>query len=373
MYGGKFKLIFFTFFYLWLISACQPVALSPPYGRSSIIKNIVFDWSSHIKLAPGSDNWPLTWADDGHQYTSWGDGGGFGGSNSDGRVSLGVARVEGSAASYKVFNVWGGKMSEHASQFGGKSYGIISIDGVLYKWVSPGSNVQGYQESRLYLSKDHGAAWSSIDWAFDRSDGIVNPAFCQFGKDYQGARDNYVYIYASHIKDDSKLDVQRPGEAMLMRVPKISLLSKAKYEYYAGLDNNKSPLWSKKFSEHKPVFIDENGVGWNLSVSYNASLKRYLLMTEHTRSMEANIGIFDAPEPWGPWSTVYYGKFGGESDIMPSTFYYNFSNKWLSSDGLQFTMVFTGIGENDAWNTVSGKFVLTTPSVTSGLSDQTND
>ena len=31
----------------------------------------------------GSDNWPITWADDGHQYTSWGDGCGFGGGNDD--------------------------------------------------------------------------------------------------------------------------------------------------------------------------------------------------------------------------------------------------------------------------------------------------
>ena len=32
-------------------------------------------------LAPGSDIWPLTWAADGHQYTTFGDGGGFGGTD----------------------------------------------------------------------------------------------------------------------------------------------------------------------------------------------------------------------------------------------------------------------------------------------------
>jgi hypothetical protein len=96
-------------------------------------------------------------------------------------------------------------------------------------------------------------------------------------------------------------------------------------------------------------------------------------MTEHTQSFEANIGIFDAPEPWGPWSTVYYGKFGGTSDFVPSTFFYNFSNKWLSSDGLQFVMLFTGTGKNDAWNTISGEFVLATPFVTSDPGDQVNN
>jgi hypothetical protein len=344
--------------------------VSSPYVHSHIIDSIVFDWSSHIRLAPGSDNWPVTWADDDHQYTSWGDGGGFGGSNSDGRVSLGVARVEGSAASYKAVNVWGGKKPEYPSQFDGKSYGIISIDGVLYKWVSPGTNVEGYQESRLYVSKDHAATWMSADWAFDRADGIVNPTFSQFGKDYQGARDEYAYIYANHIMDSSRLTVQVPGEIALMRVPKAFLVDRSRYEFFTGYETNGQPLWSKQFSNHQPVFFDKNGVGWNTSVSYNAGLKRYLLITEHTETAQANIGVFDAPEPWGPWSTVYYGKFGGESDIVPSTFFYNFSNKWLSNDGLRFVLLFTGVGKNDAWNTVSGEFILATPFVTSDPGEQ---
>ena len=54
----------------------------PPYARSEAIIGIEFDFASHRRLASGSDNWPMTWADDGHQYTAWGDGGGFGGSNS---------------------------------------------------------------------------------------------------------------------------------------------------------------------------------------------------------------------------------------------------------------------------------------------------
>ena len=85
----SFKLTSFLFITFWLLTACQPVEISPPYPQSTKIREIVFDWSSHISLARGSDNWPITWADDDHQYTSWGDGGGFGGSNSKGRVSLG--------------------------------------------------------------------------------------------------------------------------------------------------------------------------------------------------------------------------------------------------------------------------------------------
>lgn len=358
MVAGKIKIVVSIFVILCLNVACQPASVPAPYANSVVIKGIHFDWSSHIKRAKGSDNWPITWADDNHQYTSWGDGGGFGGSNSAGRVSLGVARIEGDATRYGAFNVWGGEQPEQPSQFEGKSYGIISIAGVLYKWVSPGSDIQAYQESRLYLSADHGASWEKIDWAFARSEGMVNPTFAQFGRDYEGARDDYVYIYVNLIKDDSALKVQKPGEVVLLRVAKNLLKEKAAYQYFAGFDKNKQPRWAPDSHSRAPVFVDKAGVGWNLSVSYNSGLGRYLLITEHSESLQSNVGIFDAPEPWGPWTTVYYGKFGDEGDIQETAFFYNFSNKWLSEDGKQFVLLFTGIKDNDSWNTVSGYFTV---------------
>lgn len=46
-----------------------------------------------------------------------------------------------------------------------------------------------------------------------------------------------------------------------------------------------------------------------------------------------------------------WGKFG-------STFFWNFSNKWLSQDGRSVTLIFTGTGVNDSWNAVRGAFSL---------------
>jgi hypothetical protein len=57
-------------------------------------------------------------------------------------------------------------------------------------------------------------------------------------------------------------------------------------------------------------------------------------------------------------------EFGhGDSAIPDTTFFWNFSNKWLSTDGLDFTLIFTGTGANDSWNTIRGRFTLapTTP------------
>ncbi len=47
------------------------------YPRSQTIERVEFDFSTHDCRAPGSDNWPITWADDDHQYTAWGDGAGL--------------------------------------------------------------------------------------------------------------------------------------------------------------------------------------------------------------------------------------------------------------------------------------------------------
>jgi hypothetical protein len=46
----------------------------------------------------------------------------------------------------------------------------------------------------------------------------------------------------------------------------------------------------------------------------------------------------------------------GTPGIDATTFFWNFSNKWLSADGRDFTMVFTGVSSNDSWNTVRGRF-----------------
>src|SRR5215217_3548353 len=78
-----------------------------PYPDSPVISGIEFFAYTHKRRAPGSDNWPITWSADDHQYTAWGDGGGFAGTDVQGRVSLGFGRVEGPAATYRARDVWG--------------------------------------------------------------------------------------------------------------------------------------------------------------------------------------------------------------------------------------------------------------------------
>ncbi len=97
---------------LFLLLASTALA-EAPYPPSPVIAGVAFDWSTHQRSALGSDNWQRTWADDDHQYGAWGDGGGFRGDNTTGRVDLGFGRIEGTRDAYQGYNVWGGKNAEH--------------------------------------------------------------------------------------------------------------------------------------------------------------------------------------------------------------------------------------------------------------------
>ncbi|OPZ19866.1 MAG: hypothetical protein BWZ10_00817 [candidate division BRC1 bacterium ADurb.BinA364] len=349
-------------------SATAASAEGSPYPPSPVIKSMTLDWKTHRLGAQGSDNFQLAWADDDHQYGSFGDGGGFEGTNSDGRVSLGVARVEGDWDSWRGYNVWGGKNAENPAQFPGKSWGMISLAGVLYMWWVPGyqddPNRSLFEECRLARSVDHGATWTLADWAFLPIEGLSVPTFCVFGRDNAGARDEYVYHYFIHPSEGIKRlehPVQKIGKIYLARSPQKGFFdSRDAFEFFGGLNDSGAPRWGA-LETKRPVFEDPAGVGWCVSVSHNPGLNRYLLCTEHDESHIGRMGVYDAPEPWGPWTTVYrWGdEYFGRRMIVENVFFMSFAPKWWSADGLEFTLVFTGGGRgknNDSFNTIRGRF-----------------
>jgi len=352
--------------------------MEAPYPPSPVISGISLDWTTHRRAAQGSDNFQLTWADDDHQYGWWGDGGGFGGTNSVGRVGLGFARVEGSDDDWKGFNVWGGTNAEHKARFTGKSWGTICVDGALYSWIVPdvpdsGGNRDHYRYIELARSTDHGASWTRADWRWRLDDDLIVPTFLNFGRNNTDARDEFVYAYfirpqTKRITQDTfGLEVHKPGGIFLARVrPDRIFAGRAHYEWFAGM-NDHEPRWGPH-AQKQVVFEDPNGTGWCLSAVYDPGLKRYLLCTEHENSHSSLIGLFDAPDPWGPWTTVKYWtpgehfgqhRPGSDLDWRPNVFFVAFTPKWFASDGISFTMNFTGGGsgkDNDSFNTVQGRF-----------------
>src|SRR5215470_18092362 len=109
-----------------------------PYAPSKLIQGITWEWETYTNAAPGSDLWPVTWGPDDNLYVAWGDGGGFGGTDSDGRVAMGIGRIEGGPENWRGFNVNGGKNPEHPASFQlkGKTSGLLFVNGTLYASIN---------------------------------------------------------------------------------------------------------------------------------------------------------------------------------------------------------------------------------------------
>jgi hypothetical protein len=75
---------------------------------------------------------------------------------------------------------------------------------------------------------------------------------------------------------------------------------------------------------------------------------------EAIAGMKSLLTLAEASYPWGPWHVVFRERFFPW--IEHSVFQWNFAPKWFSSDGRQFTLIFSGVGSNDSWNTLNGTF-----------------
>lgn len=319
----------FLFNPLVAAAADRPQAALAPYPPSPVIAGI--EWApveTIVRKAKGSDNWPLTWADDGHLYTAYGDGNGFEPHLPE-KLSLGFARVEGMPEAFTGVNVRSAGVEQRGDgRSGKKASGILMIDGVLYLWARNAGN------SQLASSRDHGRAWRWADWRF--TSGFGCPTFLNFGRSYAGARDDTVYVYSL----DSETAYEPADRMLLARVPKERILERDAYEFFASLDAQGKPAWTRDIEKRGAVF-EHAGRCYRSSVTYNAGLKRYLwwqVIPGGDTRFKGGFGVYDAPEPWGPWTTAFFTE---EWDVGPGESA-SFPSKWMSADGRTLHLVFSG-------------------------------
>lgn len=321
----------------YLINPLMDAYNEPPYPMSNIIREVKFAPDSLIiRKACDSDNWPITWADDDNQYTAYGDGWGFE-PKVDKKLSLGLAKIVGNPDNFQGINIdseTGEDIGE--GRLGKKASGMLMINGVLYMWIR-NANRNG-EESQLAWSPDHGKTWTYNDWNFSTNFGC--PTFLNFGKNYTEARDSFVYIYSHDEKDAYKA----ADQMVLARVAKNKILDRKAYEFFKTLDIQGKPVWSEDITKIGSVFTHP-AMCYRSGISYNSGLKRYLWCQIHPESkhpqgsrFQGGFGIYEAPEPWGPWYTVYYTKAW---DVGPGETS-SFPTKWMSEDGKTCYMVFSG-------------------------------
>jgi CubicO group peptidase (beta-lactamase class C family) len=316
------------------------------FAPSPIIAGIEWEAADKImRLAKGSDNWPLAWADDDALYSAYGDGKGFA-PFMEKKLSLGLVKITGSPPDIAGVNLRAATAEALGDgKNGRKASGMLCVDGMLYLLVRNASN------SQLGWSSDHGATWTWADWKFTESFGC--PGFVSFGKNYSHARDGFVYLY-SH---DSNSAYERADRFVMARVPKDRLHERTAYEFLVptGKDDT-SPGWSHDIAQRGALF-ENPGACYRSSISYNPSLKRYLWCQtgtgEDTR-FRGGFAIYDAPEPWGPWTLAFqtreWDAGPGETMHLPV--------KWMSADGLTVHLVFSG---DDCFSVRRGTLQLRKP------------
>ena len=367
-----------------------PIEGEPPYPPSERITDLSLDWTTLRRLAPGSDNWHTTWAGDGQVYSSWGDGSGLGGSGSQARVSLGLARLTGNTAALlggvnliggvrpRVATCWKRFTGELAdpNQGGpcyrvgrhGKSRSLLGLGNYLYAWVTPGSGTTGYQEARIYRAPLNSPNRWEQGFAFSRNapDAMLSPAMVQAGRAYADIPD-YVYAfanrYAPEFPDDNGSDIMLGGEVYLLRAAKgANLLSRSSWQFFAGLDANGAPGWTTDSASKRPAITVPSGVGRIGSAIYVRALDRFLFLTEHTQKSAGYFALLEAPKPWGPWRTVAHTRLTAPGDTQYGGFFYSILPTSVRDGGAGFTLIYTGGGAasdaGDALLAVDGRFTL---------------
>jgi CubicO group peptidase (beta-lactamase class C family) len=304
------------------------VTVRGPYPPSPVIRGAAFG-AEIGRTAIDSDNWPLTWGDDDAQYTSYGDGYGFE-PYVEKKLGMGFARITGGPEDFHGVNLRSDGERTGDGLKSPKASGILMVDGILYLWVRNVGNAQ------LLWSQDRGKTWK---WGFKIETGFGSPAFLNFGRNYAGARDPYVYTYSQ----DGPSAYESDNGVVLARVPKDRIRDHAAWEFFERLDGSGQPVWTADIARRSTVFSYPANCE-RVDAVYDAGLGRYLLAVGYDHA--GGWGLFDAPEPWGPWTTVLHRQWD-----MVGTHGYRLPAKWISKDGLRLTLVFSGVKPDDAFCT----------------------
>ena len=347
-----------------------------PYPQSRLISEITWDFSTITsqRKAKGSDLWPCTWAADGDLYCAWGDGGGFDGNDDNiGRVSLGFAHIQGVPSvedpnAVVGKNIWGSPpYAQVAASFGGKVGSMTAVKGVLYAsggfWTRASNpdpvHVSGRGPlSTLAWSTDSARSWQIAPWVSAEPLG----SFLDEGQDSLEKTRPYLLLYYMRNADNHHLYLKRIRSDSLQADPATG----HSFQYFSGVSwFTRHAQWSEQESAAKPIFTDGNNVEGPSAV-YDAGLQRYLLTTGHYSSgndddsSAGQVGIFEAPHPWGPWATVgYYENWANTKEETTGDYLsLRIPSKWISADGKTLWAVFSGLHSFDSFNVVRAELNL---------------
>jgi len=319
------------------------------YGipKSKVIKG--FKWLGARLPYPErdvkGDTYPMTWADDDEIYTSAGDP--HWGESISG---LDVEKFTGGPEDYKIAKYnhmndylgWGGN--------GAKPSGMICVEGILYlafqnylNGNKPPHSVKSQpgSDAHIVFANPRWNQWNPsykvIEKPMFPGSRFGGPAFINFGKNNENARDEYVYAISGDQWDNG-------SNVRLGRVPKAHIADRNYWEFVSAFDKDGVPAWNSDLDHSVPIISIHRYIGLPEMV-YLAGIKRYLFLTWHlkvdfTPETGTDLLIMEAPEPWGPFSLVHHEELWEGMDFTP--YCPRIPLKWMAPDHLSGYMQFSG-------------------------------
>ncbi len=334
------------------------------------------DDTVHRTICNG-DNWHMTWAADGRQYTSLCDGAGWPHMPGYGRAGYNtrVYTVAGDPPNL-TFGLVPGYPDLPVAENRYYGFGIIALGDHIYEFLStpnhrfsePGARFVG---AKLIYSPDLGQTWRNQDgspvrwepWQ-ERSHETMaffnEPGECfslltvlQMGRDYEHNRDGYVYVYAPNGNAEGTMN-----QVALFRTRTDTILDRSQYEYFTGLSPDGAAAWSHDINQRGAVHTFPSGwvntevhpYSWHPSVVYNAPLDLYMManwgMGCDAKGMwfgkPSYLGFWTAAQPWGPWTQVHEeSAWTPGGDAGARAYQPQIAPRWIADDGLSFWLVWT--------------------------------
>jgi Domain of unknown function (DUF4185) len=311
-----------------------------------------FEWTGptvpYSEMEKRGDTFPVTWAKDDRLYTSAGDP-----VWPDKGSGLDFECIDGPARDFRISRP--NRMDDFrgAGGSGPKPTGLISVDGVLYLAFQNSTGrgeihdvsdaIMNYghgYDAQIIASSDFGRTWTpslkDIEKPMFPGRLFGAPAFINFGKDNEGARDSFVYAISGEGWDNGV-------HCRLGRVPHDKILQKEAWEWISSIEKS-GPVWTSNMSNATPILTHPGYLG-TVDMVYLRSIKRYLLLAWRNKvkadpDCGSELLIYDAPEPWGPFTFVYH-EDPWESIIM-NPYNPRLPLKWFDHTKLEGWLLFSG-------------------------------
>jgi hypothetical protein len=317
--------------------------------KKTVIKGLVWlsERRSYPETAVTGDTYPMTWADDNNIYTSSGDP--MWGRNAHQDTGMDVEMITGDPENYRISRP---NLLSDFLGFGGagpKPSGMICVDGNLYlaaqnlcgsKPPRYGERCQHGSDAHVFVSKDHGITWSPGLGGMGKPmfPGCLfgGPAFVNFGRNNEHARDSYVYAASGDQWDNG-------CEVRMGRVPAERIQDRSAWEWVSEVTAEGDAVWTADLELATPILSAERSIGLP-EVVYLHQLKRYLLLTwrlhQDFRPEGSDLYIYEAAEPWGPYTLVYSEEFWEGKEVNP--YCPRIPLKWMEPDGVTGWIQFSG-------------------------------